>query len=208
MRGSNGRAPPDFRSLCTAFSTELWELLQILTVASTVQFGLDRKSDGAGSLVNDHDCRDHGVCRRNPLRTVGGLRRKCGKGMDQKRADRRSGAELTLVVASAPQEAARLVESQSARNHQGSKTAPQRLTVAARATRRSSDVKRVGNHLYFDCDSDIPAGCSIRKAPMSRRAALAMPQIVGYNPSGVIQYNGTAAITVSTSGQCGNHTPI
>jgi len=59
----------------TAFPTELQELLQILTVASTVQFGLDRKSDGAGSLVNDHDCRDHsfGVRRRNPLRTVGRL---------------------------------------------------------------------------------------------------------------------------------------
>jgi len=33
----------DFRSHCTAFSTELWELLQVLTVVSTVQFGLDRR---------------------------------------------------------------------------------------------------------------------------------------------------------------------
>jgi len=28
------------------------------------------------------------------------------------------------------------------------------------------------------------------------------------DPSGVIQYNGTQAITVSTAGQCGNQTPI
>jgi len=31
-----------------------------------------------------------------------------------------------------------------------------------------------------------------------------MPRIVVYNPSSLVQYNGTAAITVSTSGQCGN----